>query len=133
MNNQLHKSEYDKMIFGVCGGVAEYLDIDSSIVRIIWAISSLLAGAGILVYLLAAIILPYGDSHDFQGEEKKTKINNIEQRNVIGIILIICGAFLMLRNFAFYINFDYVWSTLLIILGFIVVLKGREKRNKDEE
>lgn len=40
MNENLHKSKNDKMILGVCGGVGEYLGVDSSIVRILWAIAS---------------------------------------------------------------------------------------------
>lgn len=45
------------MICGVCGGLGEYLNIDPNIIRILWAIFAC-SGAGIIVYLLAAIILP---------------------------------------------------------------------------
>ncbi len=55
---KLYKSSTDKKIFGVCGGIAEYFDIDSTVVRLIWAISILCIGTGLLAYLIAALILP---------------------------------------------------------------------------
>jgi phage shock protein PspC (stress-responsive transcriptional regulator) len=55
---KLYKIKSDKKIFGVCAGVAEYLDLDVSLVRIIWAACVLLAGTGLLLYIIAAIILP---------------------------------------------------------------------------
>ncbi len=47
----------DKKIFGVCGGVAKYLGIDPAIVRVIWAITSLFWGTGILIYFILALVL----------------------------------------------------------------------------
>lgn len=55
---RLYKIEQGKMICGVCGGVAEYFDIDPSLVRIAWVIIGFAGGAGILAYIIAAIILP---------------------------------------------------------------------------
>lgn len=50
----------DKKIFGVCGGIAEYFGWDPTIVRVAWAIVSCFAGAGIIAYIIAAIIMPEG-------------------------------------------------------------------------
>ena len=55
---KLYKSSTDKKICGVCGGLAEYLGIDSTLVRLIWAILVVCAGSGLLVYLIAALVLP---------------------------------------------------------------------------
>ena len=46
------------MIAGVCGGVAEYLNIDVTVVRVIWAIASVFAAAGIIAYLICAFLIP---------------------------------------------------------------------------
>ena len=51
----------DKKIFGVCGGVAEYFDMDPTVVRIIWLLAVLCAGTGVLAYLIAALIMPDPD------------------------------------------------------------------------
>ena len=55
---KLYKSETDKKLCGVCGGIAEYFGIDSTVIRLIWAILILWLGTGVLAYILAAIILP---------------------------------------------------------------------------
>ena len=56
MAKKLYKSR-DKKICGVCGGIAEYFDIDPTIVRLIWVAFVLGAGSGILAYIIAAIIM----------------------------------------------------------------------------
>ena len=59
MKKKLHKSRNQKKLCGVCGGLAEFLDIDVSLIRIIWFAFSFFYGTGILLYLIAALILPY--------------------------------------------------------------------------
>ena len=58
MEKRLYKSTQNKMIDGVCGGIAEYFGIDPTVVRLIWALFSLMGGSGILAYIIAAIIIP---------------------------------------------------------------------------
>lgn len=55
---RFYKIEEGKVIAGVCGGVAEYFNIDPSIVRIGWAALALCWGTGLLIYIIAAIVLP---------------------------------------------------------------------------
>ena len=55
---QLMRSKKNKIIAGVCGGIGEYLNIDPTVVRIVWIIFSLMGGAGILAYIIAWIIMP---------------------------------------------------------------------------
>ena len=58
MEKKLYKSNQNKMIDGVCGGIAEYFGINPTVVRLIWALFSLMGGSGILAYIIAAIIIP---------------------------------------------------------------------------
>ena len=58
MNKKLYKSNTNKMICGVCGGLGEFFGIDPTIIRLIWAILALLGGTGIVAYLIAAVIIP---------------------------------------------------------------------------
>ena len=60
MNKRLYKSETDKVIFGVCGGIAEYFETDPVIIRLLVVVFALTGGAGILFYILAAIIMREG-------------------------------------------------------------------------
>ena len=58
MEKKLYRSNTNKKIAGVCAGLAEYLNIDPTIVRLIWALVSLCAGAGLLAYIVCALIIP---------------------------------------------------------------------------
>lgn len=55
---KLYRVTEGKMIAGVCGGVADYLNLDVTIVRLIWAILAACAGCGLLAYIIAWIIIP---------------------------------------------------------------------------
>jgi len=48
----------NRMICGVCGGIGEYLGIDATVVRLLWVLLSVMGGAGLLAYIIAAIIIP---------------------------------------------------------------------------
>ena len=48
----------DRMICGVCAGIGEYLGIDATVVRLLWVLFSVMGGAGLLAYIIAAIIIP---------------------------------------------------------------------------
>ena len=58
MNKRLYKSNQNKMVCGVCGGTAEYFDIDPTLVRLGWVLFCALGGSGILAYIIAAIVIP---------------------------------------------------------------------------
>ena len=58
MKKQLYKSSTNKKIAGVCGGIGEYFDIDPTLVRLGFVALSFMFGGGLVVYILAAIIMP---------------------------------------------------------------------------
>jgi sirohydrochlorin cobaltochelatase len=58
MEKKLTRSRTDKKIFGVCGGLAKYLDCDPTILRLAFALALLVAGGGLWIYLIAALVLP---------------------------------------------------------------------------
>ena len=58
MKRKLYKSSKNKKLAGVCGGLAEYLNIDVTVVRHIWAILSLFYGSGIIIYIICALVIP---------------------------------------------------------------------------
>ncbi len=61
MNNdykRLIRSRSNRMICGVCGGVGEYLNVDPTVIRILWIFCAFALGSGILAYIIAAIIMP---------------------------------------------------------------------------
>lgn len=58
---RLYKSKKERMIDGVCGGIAEYLNADPSIIRLVWVLLTLAGGCGIILYIICAIVLPDED------------------------------------------------------------------------
>jgi phage shock protein C len=60
MEKRLHRSLTDKKIAGVCGGLAEYLGWDATLVRLLWVVLTLLGGSGVLIYIVLWIVMPEG-------------------------------------------------------------------------
>jgi phage shock protein C len=62
---KLLRSKKNRMIAGVCGGIGEYFDIDPNLVRLVWIVISVVSvGTGLIVYLLAALILPEAEDEE---------------------------------------------------------------------
>ena len=57
MQKRLYKSKRNRTLLGVCGGIGEYLDVDPTIIRILWVIFTFMGGAGILAYIVCALIM----------------------------------------------------------------------------
>lgn len=55
---RLYRIEEGSKLFGVCGGLAEYFDLDPTIIRVIWALLTVFYGAGIIAYLVCALCMP---------------------------------------------------------------------------
>ena len=69
MEKKLYRSETDKMIGGVCGGIAEYFGIDSTIVRLLFALIVISAGTGLVLYIILWIIVPTKSNVGLSSEE----------------------------------------------------------------
>ncbi|MFK8243462.1 MULTISPECIES: PspC domain-containing protein [unclassified Facklamia] len=85
MNRKLYKSSTDKKIMGVCGGLAEYFNVDSTLIRLGFAIALFTFSFGFWPYVLLGILLPYdyqvkrGDGYVYRKEE-----TSANQRNIFG-------------------------------------------------
>ena len=58
MKKRLYKSNTDKKLDGVCAGIANYFNIDPTLIRLAWVIFTLAGGCGLIAYIIAAIIMP---------------------------------------------------------------------------
>ena len=65
MEKKLYRSKKDKKIAGVCGGIAKFFGIDSTIIRLIWTLAILCAGTGLLAYIVCAFVLPEEPEDEF--------------------------------------------------------------------
>ena len=57
-NKKLYRSSTNYKLAGVCGGIGEYFNIDPTLVRLAWILFSVLGGAGLLAYIIAALVMP---------------------------------------------------------------------------
>lgn len=119
MEKRLYRSRKNRMIAGVCGGIAEYLNIDPAIVRLIMALLVLANGLGIILYILALIIIPQNPE---ESEGSETAIP-VETRSpvTLGIILIIIGLVAILWTWGI------PWFSMVrpgILLGVIIIIAG---------
>lgn len=146
MEKRLYRSKKDRVLFGVCGGIGEYLDVDSTLIRIVLVLLIFAWGTGILVYIICAIIIPENPyQHKEESIEKesidtnaieteitghaigaysdrlKTKKRNEE---AIGLILIVLGALFLLHNFVPWFNFGKLWPLILIAIGLIILFRN---------
>lgn len=78
MKKKLYKAREGKMLAGVCQGLSEYFDIDVSIVRIIMAVLGLCYFAGLVMYIIAAIVLPWKE--DIYPQDTNIRDNSYSQR-----------------------------------------------------
>lgn len=118
---RLYRSKKDSIIGGVCGGIGEYFNIDTVIVRILWLVFVFLAGAGVLAYIVAWIIIPSQDK--VVKGESPGKIFDETEKGIFwgGIALVVVGLILILVTFrAFWIR---VLPVILITIGMVLVLR----------
>ena len=66
MPKRLYRHPYDRKIAGVCGGIAEYLNVDPTLIRLGWLISVFCLGGGVIAYLIAVFIIPEKPSGDIK-------------------------------------------------------------------
>ncbi len=151
MAKRLYRSQNQNMLGGVCGGIAEYFDVDVTLIRLLWILFIFVGGGGILAYIIAWVIIPEGPYG--YNSEKKTIIERendiddedcatserteatIETNNgqrLLGLILILLGVyFAVWQFFPRYILRDFwtvFWPVLLIAVGIIFLSRGLKKR-----
>jgi len=122
MKDKLYRSKNDKIIFGVCAGLADYFEIDPTIVRVITVIL-LIMGTSFIVplYIILAIVLPENPS------EKKEKVINKENNSyLLGAGLVAIGLIMLLDQFNI-IVWQNLWPAILIIIG-VVMIWGRSQK-----
>lgn len=76
MKKKLYRSVTDKKICGVCGGIAAYFGIDSTLVRLAFVLFAIFAGSGLLVYLICALVMPNAPEGPEEGYTPYQDVNN---------------------------------------------------------
>jgi phage shock protein C len=115
---RLYRSATDKVIGGVCGGLAKYFALDPAIVRLAFVVFALAGGASVLLYIVLWIAVPIGEGAPAVALGDKGS-------EMLATALIAIGALWLLANFgAFaFINWRFVWPLVLIAAGAALLLR----------
>ncbi len=133
---KLYRSQINRMIGGVCGGMAEYFNIDPNLMRLLWVVLAFLGGSGILIYIASLIIIP--NNPDQQVPDKRDNV--IKDKSLFwGSLLIVIGLFLFFRQLGLFYAFRFwhipwqsVWAIVLILIG-AVLLFNKSRKDKAED
>lgn len=144
---KLYRSKQDRMISGVCGGIAEYYDMDPVWIRLIAILLALFQGVGVIVYIVAWILIPENpnqkaktskigkDSKEMTSIKTASKVasktvsntQNVKDRApIVGIIFIIIGALFLINNL-FDISSKILIPSAIILVGILLLIKRSRK------
>jgi phage shock protein C len=134
MRERLYRSRQDRMIFGVAGGMAEWMDLDPPIVRLVWALLFLAGGVGLVLYIVAAIVIPEAPlrvAGVVQGEpaasgqapaaQPAARRGSGNSGVLFGLILVIAGAWFLIDRYVENLDKGWFIPGLLIVIGIALV------------
>jgi len=147
---KLYRSKTDRILWGVCGGFGEYFNLEPLIFRLIFVALTLSGGAGILFYLVLAIVIPSAPEtaghtsqrdeklkqfveevgekvRDLASEIKLTDKHKTDSRMFIGIFIFLVGLILLLHllfPWQFYwLKAEIFWPVVIILIGLYLMIK----------
>lgn len=131
MNNQrLYRSQTNKVFAGVCGGLAEYFDVDPVVIRILFVLMVLFGGTGIILYIAAIFIVPkkpfiFGEpTAGTAPVSVPLNPSNANIRNWFGIALVAAGVILLLANLDIFHLFSFIEGAVEFIFPVLLIIGG---------
>jgi phage shock protein PspC (stress-responsive transcriptional regulator) len=134
---KINRSREDRIISGVCGGFAEYFNIDSTIVRLIWIFITIFGGIGILAYIFSIILIPESDKKEIKLDKKDD--DKDEKLVLWGVVIIVVGILLFFRHghlvgalwHTFTANWlNIIFAMILIGIGIYIMVNRNNDRDK---
>lgn len=126
MQKRLTRSRTNKMIAGICGGLGEYLDVDPTIVRVVFIALVLANGMGLLAYVAMWLIVPE-EGETAAPATAETAKAGAEPAVIAGVVLIVLGAFFMLQNLNVWwlgwVTGKVLWPAVIIAIGLVLLLR----------
>ena len=132
MEKRLQRDTRNKVIGGVCSGLANYFGIDAALVRLLFAFALLAFSAGFWVYVILWIVMPVGDGTTAT-EEGCNALMSEPQKNkgslYTGTILIGIGVLGLLHRYVPTLNWRTAWPILLIVIGILLIVPFKDKKS----
>ncbi len=129
---KLYRSRADRMLAGVCGGLAQYLNLDSTIVRILWILITLLWGVGLFLYIAAIFIVPENPEEISEEETSTSRLKGNDKTLFWGGLLIVIGIILLMNQLGIFyaihfwsIPWQLIWAVFLILIGAFLLMNRK--------
>ncbi|MCX7984779.1 MAG: PspC domain-containing protein [Bacteroidetes bacterium] len=127
-SKKLYRSKSNKVIAGVCGGLAEFIGVDPAFVRILWVLLTLLGGSGVLLYIIAYLIMPENP----EPSQSAIVETNSNFKTIIGALLVFLGVVLLADTVGLFSfsdlwrkSWEYILPICLIVIGIILLLRRK--------
>jgi phage shock protein PspC (stress-responsive transcriptional regulator) len=120
MNKRVYRSRTDRVIGGVCSGLAEYFNMDPTLMRIVFVVLIFAKGIGLLAYIIGWILIPERKEEEVEGGPATS---STASRFLPGLILVVIGLIFLFNNFFFWFSFKMLWPIVLIVLGIYIIAK----------
>lgn len=139
-NKRFERSATNKVIGGVCAGLADYLNMDVTLVRVLFVVAALCGSFGFWLYVILWIVAPSQKIIGFNSQnDEPVEINVVEDGKkgfqkgavVTAIILIGIGLLALIDNF---MPIDWIWKlwpVILIALGIVIIMNTQKKQNNE--
>ena len=124
---RLYKSRRNRFIDGVCGGIAEYFEVDPTIVRLLWVMVTLLGGSGIILYIVGMIVMPVNPEHLINPQPTSAtsaSASSADRRRFFGILIMLVGAFILMINLGWFEEFSWWGFSRTVTLPVLLILIG---------
>lgn len=131
MAKRLYRSQENRIIAGVCGGLGEYFDIDPVLIRIINVILIFPGGIGLIAYIVAWIAMPLRPDGDVVVESGEPQEKSDITSYLPGLILVVVGLIFLGNRIFWWFNFSVILPLGLITLGVILIAKAITKHREE--
>jgi phage shock protein C len=152
---RLYRSRKNRVIAGVCGGIAEYLDVDPVLIRIIAVVLLFVGGGSLIAYIIGMIIIP-DESKIFSPAVETPPNPDVPPAPpppsaglagssahtgslIVGVVLILLGFAFLMRTIPFFrhyywwfwdMGWNFFWPSILIVVGLLIILKAVGKASR---
>ncbi len=152
---KLYRQDEGKVIAGVASGIAQYFSVDPIVVRVLFVLLTFFQGAGILLYIILAVLVPkHSEKAILSQEVLKEKAEKAEEithkatekakyisqkikeknwlsdsRRILGVICVLGGVGIILNKYFFeWFKWDMLWTAALVVVGFYLVITDSKEK-----
>ncbi len=142
-NKKIFRSVDDCIVAGICGGIAQFFEIDSSLIRILFVLLALGGGGGILIYIVLWLVIPREKEMKIEEEIKnftkkaknkaksmakdiklENRVQKMKKNHILAIVLILAGLFAIWNKVSpIKIDWDFFWPGILILTGVLLLFR----------